>query len=204
MVDGTNRRVLADIDKYPSSEELLEKIMVYKGHYKVSQDFFVARDRALAAILYLGQLRKSEAHRLDKSQFKEDPFRLVAVKLSKAKKHNRKTGEIITRKDAYRKEIAIPLTGVLGQLGKLVQEYLAFLGEKDRLFPFSDKAGRDNQILKEMLNVPPHWERAYGENMLYELFENDLIAVATYVQVDPRTLSKYIHRTPEKYLKKLR
>jgi hypothetical protein len=154
--------------------------------------------------LFIAQLRKSEAHRLTKEQFKDKPFRIVSMKLSKAEKHSKKTGKIILRKDAYRKEIPIPLKGSLGRYGKLIQEYLAFLGEKDRLFPFSDSAGRDNQILKELLGVPPHWERAFGENVLYELFDNDLIAVANHVQVDPRTLAKYIHRTPEKYLKKLR
>lgn len=205
MVDGTDRRVLADIEEYPTPEKLYEKIMQYQGNYKTNNTFYVTRDRALAAIFYIAQLRKSEAHKITNSQFEEDPFRLVAVKLSKSEKRNSKTGEIITRKDAYRKEILIPLTGKLGMFGKLIQDYLALLPKKDqRLFPFSNKAGRDNQILKEMLGCPPHWERAYGENLLYELFDYDLIAVANYVQVDPRTLSKYIHRTPKKYLKKLR
>lgn len=201
---GKNRRVLADIDYYPTTNELFEMINSYEGSYKTNKDFYQTRDKALASILYLGQLRRSEVHRLIKEQFKEDPFRIVAVKLSKSQKTNRKTGEVITRKDAYRKEIPIPLKGTLGKLGQFVQDYLPFIDEKDRLFPFSDKAGRVDQIIKEMLGVPPHWERAFGENMLYELFDNDLIAVANHVQVDPRTLAKYIHRTPEKYLKKLR
>lgn len=204
MVDGTGRRVLADIDYYPTVDEIYEKIMQYQGQYKTNQDFYVTRDRALAAILFLAQLRKSEAHRLTKEQFKDKPFRIEAVKLSKSKKINRKTGEVITRKDSFRKEIRIPLSGKMGKLGKLIQDYLSLLEPKDRLFPFSDKAGRTNQIIGEMLGVPPHWERAFGENHLYELFGNDLIAVANYVQVDPRTLAKYIHRTPEKYLKKLK
>lgn len=207
MVDGTNRRVLADIEEYPTPEKLYERIIQYEGSYKTNTYFYVTRDRALASIFYIAQLRKSEAHRITNSQFEQEPFRIVAVELSKSEKRNSKTGEIITRKDAYRKEIIIPLKGKLGMFGKLIQEYLALLPKKDqRLFPFSDKAGRDNQILKEMFAgaYPPHWERAFGENLLYELFDFDLIAVANYVQVDPRTLSKYIHRTPKKYLKKLR
>lgn len=203
MVDGTNRRVLADIQEYPTVSDIYERIMSYEGQYKTRKDFYETRDRALAALLYLAQLRKSEAHRITKEQFKDEPFRIVAVKLSKSEKRSKKTGVIITRKDAYRKEILIPLKGELGKLGKLVQEYLDLLEPTSRLFPFSDNAGRDNQILKEVLGCPPHWERAYGENLLYEMFDYDLIAVANYVQVDPRTLSKYIHRTPKKYLKKL-
>ena len=205
MVDGTNRRVLADIEKYPTPEELYNQIIQYQGSYKSNLNFYIKRDRALASIFYIAQLRKSEAHRITKSQFEYDPFRIVAVELSKSEKHSKKTGETILRKDAFRKEILIPLNGKLGVFGKLIQEYLDLIKQPDkRLFPFSDKAGRDNQILKEMLGLPPHWERAFGENMLYELFDYDLIAVANYVQVDPRTLSKYIHRTPKRYLKKLK
>jgi hypothetical protein len=205
MVDGTDRRVLADIPEYPTPETLLKKINGYSGDYKSNQDFYVARDKALASILYVGQLRKSEAHRLVKGQFREDPFRVVGVELSKAEKRNSITGEIITRKDKYRKEILLPVTGLLSGFGLLIKNYVDLIEDSDtRLFPFSDKAGRDNQILNLMLGTPPHWQRAYGENLLYELFDYDLIAVANYVQVDPRTLSKYIHRTPERHLKKLR
>ncbi len=202
---GKDRRVLADIKEYPTPEKLYNKIMQYQGSYKTRQAFYVTRDRALASIFYVAQLRKSEAHRLTKAQFEYDPFRIIAVKLSKSKKLSKKTGQTITRKDAYRKEILIPINGKLGVFGKFIMEYLDLIKKPEqRLFPFSDKAGRDNQILKKMLGCPPHWERAYGENLLYELFDYDLIAVANYVQVDPRTLSKYIHRTPKKYLRKLR
>ena len=207
MVDGTDRRVLADIEEYPTPQNLYQKIIDYQGQYKTNPDFYTKRDRALASILYIAQLRKSELHRLTKEQFKFDPFRIVAVKLSKSEKHNQKTGELILRKDAYRKEILIPTKGPLAGFGEIIQEYLYLLDKKKpnhRLFPFSDKAGRDNQILRPMLGIPPHWERAYGENLLYELFDYDLIAVANYVQVDPRTLAKYIHRTPKKYLRKLK
>lgn len=204
MVDGTGRRVLADIDQYPTAKKLYQKIIDYQGSYKTNQHFYITRDRALASIFYIAQLRKSEAHRLRKEQFIDNPFRIVSVELSKAEKHNKKTGELILRKDAYRKEILIPLNGELGKFGLLIKEYLELLkNPEQRLFPFSDKAGRDNQIINEMLGCPPHWERAFGENMLYELFDYDLIAVANYVQVDPRTISKYIHRTPGRYLKKL-
>lgn len=205
MVDGTGRRVLADIQEYPTPKNLYQKIMAYEGSYRTNKDFYIIRDRALASILFIAQLRKSEAHRLRKQQFHENPFRIIAVKLSKSEKRSKKTGDIITRKDTYRKEILLPLTGDLSGFGQLIKDYVNLLESPGTLlFPFSDAAGRVNQIINEMLGVPPHWERAYGENLLYELFDYDLIAVANYVQVDPRTLSKYIHRTPERHLKKLR
>lgn len=206
MVDGTDRRVLAHITHYPTAQEIAEAILAYQGEYKTKTDFYTKRDRALAAILFICQLRKSEAHRLVKAQFKEHPLRIEAMKLSKAEKRSTKTNKIITRKQAYRTLIPIPTRGKLGVFGKIVQEYLDELEPKDRLFKFKDGSGYTNKIIAKIFSdkYPPHWLRAFGENLLYELFDNDLIAVANHVQVDPRTLAKYVHRTPEKYLKKLK
>lgn len=201
MVDGTDRRTLRLIDHYPEPKEILEKIQdpttdwPYKSDKK---EQLWARDKALAATLYNGAIRISEAERLVRSQFLDKPFRIVAMQLSKSQKINRKTGEVITRKDLYRKEIRLPTKGARGQLSQLIREYLEMLEPEDRLFNI--KNSRVDQIVKAKLGVPPHWLRAYAENHLYELWDYDLIAVANYVQVDARTLTKYIHRVPEKYL----
>jgi hypothetical protein len=205
----------------------------YKSENK---DFYVARDRALAALLYLIAIRISEAKRLTRQQFKLNPFKVEGIKLSKAERHcrnirnsngelvpipttDRRYGKIITRKDLYRKEARIPLHGERGKLGQLVLTYLQMIDLSSvpksyyaegndnattkmniRLFPFSAKSGRIDQIIKHILGIPPHWERAYGENYLYEIWDKDLLAVASYVQVYPRTLTKYIHGTHAKYL----
>jgi integrase len=201
-MDGTNRRTLRLIDHYPEPQEILEKIEANSWKYLSSKaDFYKARDKALAAILYNGELRISEAQRLTLQQFKFKPFRIEAVKLSKAEKYCQKTGLVITRKDLFRKEIRLATKGARGKLSSYIKEYLTLLTDKPqdtRLFNFGNT--RTDQIIKNMLGVPPHWLRAYGENELYTLWDYDLIAVANYVQVDPRTLAKYIHRTPEKYL----
>jgi hypothetical protein len=193
------------IEQYPEPKEILAKILdpatdwPYQSERK---DILLSRDRALAAVLYNGELRISEAERLVKSQFKDKPFRIVAVKLSKAEKHNKKTGLVITRKDLYRKEIRLPTKGYRGQISGLIKQYLELLtDEGEAEFPIFDIGNsRVDQIIKAKLGVPPHWLRAYGENELYGLWDYDLIAVANYVQVDPRTLAKYIHRVPTKYL----
>jgi hypothetical protein len=201
-----DRRVLANISHYPEPKEIYESInntkFSYKDNpYKPNQKaLLIARDKAFVALLFLGQLRISEAERLTVEQFKE--AKLQSMKLSKAERFSKKTGKRIVRKHLYRPEIFIPTKGEAGKLGSLIENYLTFLAPKDRLFNF--KNARAEQIIKNVLGIPPHWLRAYGENYLYELFDNDIIAVANYVQVDPGTLSKYIHRTPEKYLKKLR
>jgi hypothetical protein len=203
---GLHRRTLNQIDYYPEPHEILERILDPKTDwpYSTSSELqaqterLLARDKALAATLYNAELRISEAERLIKAQFKFKPFRLIAVKLSKAEKYSKATGKIITRKDLYRKEIRLASKGDRGKISDLIIQYLELLEDEDRLFNLSNS--RVDKIIKLKLGVPPHWLRAFGENELYGLWDNDLIAVANHVQVDPRTLAKYIHRTPEKYL----
>jgi integrase len=182
---------------------LLNRCSVNHWPYKSDKrELLELRDNALVAILYNCELRISEARRLTKDQFIDHGKRvkLIKVKLSKAEKRNRKTGEIITRKDLYRKEIILPSKGARGELSAFLIKYLGFLGEKDPLFNIGNS--RIDKIVKCKMGIPPHWLRAYGENHLYELWDYDLIAVANFVQVDPRTLAKYIHRVPDKYLQR--
>jgi integrase len=197
------RRVLAMIDHYPTAEEMAKRIIKKEWPYSPeNKEYYEARDRALASLLFIGAIRISEARRLIKSQFKEDPFRVIGLKLSKAERHNKK-GEIIVRKKLYRVEILIPESEPLGIFGEYIHTYLDKIENEDaKLFPI--KNSRIDQIIKTKLGIPPHWLRAFGENLLYELFENDLIAAANYVQVDPRTFSLYVHRTPKRYLEKLK
>jgi integrase len=201
-LSGQGRRTLSMIDYYPEPKEILAKILDPETDWPYRSErrgFLIARDRALAAVLYNAELRISEAERLTKGQFKADPFRIIAVKLSKAEKFSKATGKVITRKDLYRKEIRLASKGTRGKISQLIQEYLDLLDNDEDLL-FNIKNCRVDGIIKGKLGVPPHWLRAFGENELYGLWDNDLIAVANHVQVDPRTLAKYIHRTPEKYL----
>ena len=201
---GKGRRTLRFIDRYPEPAEILAKVTnpatdwPYKSEAK---DLLRARDKALAAVLYTGALRISEARRLTISQFLPTPFQIVAVKLSKAERHDRKTGQTIIRKALFRTSVRLPTKGAKGELSNLIKQYLEMLKDQPadtRLFKFCN--ARANQIIGLKLGVPPHWLRAYAENDLYELWDNDLIAVANYVQVDAGTLAKYIHRVPERYL----
>lgn len=204
---GLNRRTLAQIDYYPEPREIYEKIIDPETDWPYSTSAqlqgqttrLLARDKALAAVLYNAELRISEAERLTKKQFKTKPLRIIAVKLSKAEKHSKITGKIITRKDLYRKEIRLATKGYRGKITELILQYLNLVENEEKLL-FCIGNSRVDQIIKRKLGVPPHWLRAFGENELYQLWDNDLIAVAHHVQVDPRTLAKYIHRTPEKYL----
>lgn len=200
---GLNRRTLDFIDYYPEPSELLERIASNHWNYKSNRkELLKARDTALASLLYCGAIRISEAQRLTKGQVKDKPLRLIAVKLSKSERRD-KNGKLIVRKTLFRKEIKLPTKGKRAQFTPLIENYLSLLSNKGEDFKlFNIGNARMHQIITTKLAIPCHWLRAFGENFLYELWDNDLIAVAKHVEVDPRTLAKYIHRTPAKYLKR--
>lgn len=209
MPDGTNRRTLRMIERYPTPREIFEALKYNQWTYKTNKDFYLSRDRCLCALLYLVALRRSEAIRLTKQQFRieENQIIIEGIKLSKAERHNKATGKTIIRKELFRKEAWIPLEGQRAQLGELVQNYLDLLEPEDKLFKFSAKSARPWQIVEcytkglagKNRGITPHWLRAYGENYLYDNWDKDIMAVASYVQVDPRTLSQYIRKGHAKY-----
>lgn len=189
---GLGRRTLKLLDYYPTPQELYNKIVKSSGWpYKTQKLFYLSRDRALCSLLYLLGLRVSEALRLERSQFvkMEDHVLVRAIKLSK-----RKEG-----KEAYRQEGFLDLKGERKELSFLVVDYLDLLKkkEKDKLFSFG--TCRAFQIVSLMLGIPCHWLRAYCENYLYDVWEKDMIAVADYLKIHPRTLPLYIRKSYTKY-----
>jgi integrase len=193
------RRTLKDIEYYPTPAEIYNVIMVSKGWpYKSNREFYLKRDRALISLLYLLALRISEALRLKRSQFlfpeqtgQKDKIIVRAIELSKSRRKGK------DRKDQYRQENWLPLTGPRAPLTKLAVEYLHELKSDQRLFPFN--RARAWQIVRAMTSATCHWFRAYGEDFLYSQWDKDLLAVSDYVKVDPRTLSQYIRKRYEKY-----
>jgi integrase len=189
---GRNRRTLSKIETYPTPSELLEAIQKGKGHdYKTNVEFYLMRDRAFCCLLYLLALRISEGCRLVKSQFKieKDVILVRGIKLSKVKKKG------TARKKEYREEGWISLHGEREGFARLIMDYLSVAGEK----LFISNTGQARKYVKELIGIPPHWLRAYGENYLYDHWEHDLLAVADYVKVDGRTLQLYIRKGYEKY-----
>jgi hypothetical protein len=196
---GKNRRTLKQIDRYPSPYELAEKIKFNAWPYKVNRDYYLARDRALCSLLYLISIRVSEAQKLCKKQFRMTPDKIIieAIKLSKAERHDKKTGKLLIRKNLYRPEAWVHLEGKRKQLANILLDYLEMLNDNDKLFDIKNR--RMHQIVNFYCEVPPHWLRAFGENYLYDAWDKDLMAVASYVSVDPRTLALYIRRAHDKY-----
>jgi hypothetical protein len=212
------RRTLLTIPYYPRPHEIYNDLMLSVGWpYKTDRERYLMRDRALASLLYIAELRVSEALPLIKKQFVEESsfIRVNAILLSK-----RKPGKI-----AYR-DARLPLEGERAKFTELVRIYLESLEDEDRLFPWSlekrvyivgkyrTKSGeikdrksvqmvgtkRAWKIVNALLpNLTQHWLRAFGEDYLYDKRDHDLLAVADEVKVDARTLQQYIRRRHEKY-----
>jgi len=128
-IKENSRRVLMDIPSYPTPEELFKILMSSKGwDYKTNMEKFLLRDRALVSILYVAELRISEALRLTKDQFenKGDFIHVKSILLSKRKK-----GKV-----AYR-DARLPLEGSRAVFTELIMSYLDTLADGQRLFPWS-------------------------------------------------------------------
>jgi integrase len=191
-IQRVNRRTLKYIEHYPRPYEIYDKIVFGSGwSYKTNMDFYLKRDRAMVALLYLLAARISEVLRLKKSQFiiEDDKVIVRGIKLSKSRIKDK------PRREQYRQEAWLPLTGKRAKLTQLVLDYLEVAEEE--LF-ISDRS-QAWKITIALIGEPCHWLRAYGENYLYDEWDKDILAVADYVKVDPRTLQLYIRSGYKKY-----
>lgn len=210
------RKTLNDIDKVPTPKELYEELIKSPGWpYKTNKDFYLARDRAFVALLYLCACRVSEAMQLRVSQFKKQKGRIVIESMLLAK---RKQGKV-----KYR-EAWLPLTGERAPFTKLVTNYLEELEleelEPDRLFPWSlnkvhyqifykgrllesvrfSGTNRAWNVVKALLpEATAHWLRQYGDDYLYDSWDHDIMAVSDYTKQDARTLQLYLRKRYQKY-----
>jgi len=196
-VTGKDRRTLKDIQSYPDPKDIYQTLMESEGWpYKVNKQYYMQRDRSLVALIYLLALRISEALRLRKNQFifngnGKDRIVVQAIKLSKSRVKDR------PRKEQYRQVNYLPLVGERAKLTEFVTDYLEILEPDELLFKF--KGFRAWQIVTALTGETCHWFRAYGEDYLYMNWDKDILAVADYVKVEPRTLQEYIRRRFEKY-----
>lgn len=192
---GKNRRTLDTIQSYPRPVEIYDRITLATGwRYKVDRERYLKRDRALVALTFLIAGRISEVLRLTTGQFSREKDRIIikGIKLSKARRKDK------LRRKQFREEAFLTLTGERSKLTELVLEYLNTLtDENQKLFPFG--TSRAWQIITNMTGYTCHYLRAFGENYLYDKWEKDILAVADYVKVDPRTLALYIRRSYAKY-----
>jgi len=217
---GKGRLTLSKIVEYPTPEKLYSELMSSAGWpYKTERERYLMRDRALVALLYLGDFRISEVLPLKKSQFsiKSDYVLVSGVQVGK-----RKAGKIEFR------EARLPLVGPRKCFTELVLKYLRLLKEDERLFPWSLRkvkipikgsfyrlkdgtlkqrvsvqmvgTKRAWQVVKALLpNYTQHWLRAFGYDFDYEHMQHDILAVSDKTKADPRSLQPYLRKRYEKY-----
>jgi len=221
---ASGRLTLAKIESCPTPTELHEELMASAGWPYTTKEpkelqSFRARDRALAALLYLSDFRIGEVLPLTKKQFSEHEefIHVQGVLVGKRKANN------ILYRDAR-----LPLKGERVAFTRLIIEYLEQLSSEDRLFPFSltkrkypvkgssykTKDGKEHQrfsiqivgtkrawqIVKALLpNYTQHWLRAFGYSYDYDNMDHDTLAVSDKTKADPRSLEHYLRRRYEKY-----
>jgi hypothetical protein len=231
MTQNTNVRLtLEDIKKYPTPLELYQELTQSKGwNYATPQPDdleglkklrrFRMRDKALAALLYLGDFRISEVLPLKKEQFTKGKgfIHVESVLVGKRKANS----------TLYR-EAKLPLKGERATFTRLILDYLELLDPGSRLFPFSltkrkypikgstykNKDGtvkqrfsfqmvgtkRAWQIIKALFpHYTQHWLRAFGYDYDYDHMAHDIIAVSDKTKADPRSLQVYLRRRYDKY-----
>lgn len=218
MGDNITRKTLNQIKHNPTPQELYNKLIKSKGwKYNTEQKRFLTRDRALAALLYLGDFRISEVLPLTKENFEELPnYIWVKDVIVGKKRHN---------KIEYR-EAKLPLEGEREIFTQLILAYLSMIGSEERLFPWSLekrkipvgkyllKDGTEKtrysvqmigtkrawQIINALLpEYTQHWLRAFGYNYDYDNMDHDIMAVSDKTKADPRSLQPYLRRRYEKY-----
>jgi len=189
------RRSLKYIQMYPRVQDIFNKLQYGESlDYKSDMEHYLRRDKALVALTYLLAGRISEVLRLEKKQFimEKEIILVQAIKLSKSKLKNR------PRKNQYRQEAFLALTGERAKITQYVLDYLLNDAPTEgRIFKFGTRHAL--RITIALTQEPCHWLRAYGENYLYDHWDHDILAVADYVKVDPRTLANYIRRSYAKY-----
>jgi hypothetical protein len=216
-----SRKTLEDIKHIPPPNDLYQELTSSKGWlYKTpsKKERFLIRDRALAALLYLADLRAIEALPLTKANF-EDRGKFIWVK-------DIVVGKKRGTKKKYR-EAKLPLTGPRKPFTDLITQYITMLEPQERLFPWSIKQTKTAlkiqyklkdgtmktrysqtlvgtkrmwQIIKALLpNYTQHWLRAFGYNFDYDHMKHDIMAVSDKTKADPRSLQPYLRRRYEKY-----
>lgn len=214
-----HRLTLTDIKSYPEPPELYKELMLSPGWpYHGRREQYLCRDRALVALLYLGDFRISEVLPITKGHFKtkEGFIHVEGIKVGK------KRGTHSVYRDAK-----IPLEGPRACFTELVLIYLQTLkADEDRLFPWSLKlhvftvgsykikdgtikprlsiklAGtvRAWQVTKALLpNYTEHWLRAFGYNFDYDAMQHDILAVSDKTKVLPSALQPYLRKRYDKY-----
>jgi integrase len=185
------RRTISQLDfeSYPTPGEILKTIMENPGYpYQVNPDYYLARDRALISLAYLGALRISEILRLTKTQLQEEEDRWVFRSVQVSKRHMIKGASTM-------RSVWLPKSGERLPFTNLILDWIKIC-PTDQLFTFTRREAL--RVTTALTGKWLHYYRAVGEAYLYDAWGHDLNAVSDYVNVSVAMLGHYIrgaHRT---------
>ena len=205
---GFDHRTIADIPFIPKPLAVYQTITKSEGWpYKYDKEQYLIRDRALVSTVYTGCLRisevvmpprKSESKAgIKKEQLKfsaqDGAYYFEGVKLVK-EKITRK-GIKVPRKDTHREQVFLPAEGERKAFTERILRWVKEVPDGGYLFPFGRV--RAWQITRALTGQWNHYFRMIGENYLYPAWQKDVMALASYLKVHPRTLMYYLRGTWE-------
>ena len=186
---GIKRRTLKDKGRRKDPEEIYEMITSKVWPYKTRQEYYMLRDQALLALLYLCCGRVGEVLSLRKSQFEETEDFLIIKNYQ------------VEKTKLYREDWPLPKRGRLAPLTNLVLKYLSTVKDDNKIFSISRQ--RAHIICKYVTGMWPHWFRAQGEAYYMRIIRDPFKLALALRLVDPKTLMEYIPFEWEDYREQL-
>lgn len=203
---GVGRRTNEDITKRLGLEQIYTLITEKMWPYKENKEFYLKRDRALMALLFLTAGRISEVLSLTKEQFdfQADRNFIIIRNMILVKRLRTRKGKPVKHRTApIRDEVPLPLKGPLSKFTKLVQDYLCLIDKpEERLFKF--KRHRAWQIVNSVTGQWCHWFRSQAESYYGKYVFNTPFALRDFVGVsDIESLGPYVKTQWKDYAKGL-
>jgi integrase len=192
---NVSRRTNEDIKERLGIEQIYNLITSEIWPYKTERDFYITRDRALMALLFLTAGRVSEVLSLTKEQFdfQADKNFIIIRNMILVKRLKTRKGKPVKHKTApIRDEVPLPCKGPLSRFTGLVEDYLDLIGNpKEKLFKF--KRHRAWQIVNHVTGQWCHWFQSQAESYYGKYVFNTPFALRDFVGVsDIESLGLYV------------
>jgi len=205
-LQNVKRRTNEDIKERLGIQQIYAMIVAKTWPYKTDMEFYIKRDKALMALLFLTAGRISEVLSLNKEQFDFEADRnfIIIRNMILVKRLKTRKGKPVRHRTApIRDEVPLPLEGPLFKFTKLVQKHLDLVKEpKERLFKF--KRHRAWQIVNHVTGQWCHWFRSQSESYYGKYVFTTPFALRDFVGVsDIESLGPYVKTQWRDYQNKL-
>lgn len=197
------KRTLKDIKEWLTPEQIYDLIISKMWPYKETPQFYKKRDRCLMALYFLTGGRNNEVLQLRKKNFDmTSEIKYIVIYGMPISKRSEKTIARYGPKVTQRNPIRLPLFGRLEPFTRLVEDHLASINEKDKLFNFG--VHRSHQIIKYVTGKWVHWFRAMTEDFYGKVVFKDSVKLAKFIGVtNVQSVMAYIPLDQEIYKKDL-